>query len=109
MTDWETMSRELFMKDIVIPRAQEYIDNANSQEAFASIMSDMRKNKECREYLELKAIGVVIQVTMMGGLTEDDVTKFVNGMPFVKKEWELKGRGVAYERDVHEFGRRFSQ
>jgi hypothetical protein len=103
------MNKELFMKDIVIPRAQEYMDRQDYQNAFASVMSDMRKNKECREYLELPVMAPVVMMTMMGGMTEDSVTRFVNGIPFVKKEWELKGAGVAFEDDIYQFRRRFER
>ena len=87
---WETMPREEFMKTVVIPRAQEYMDMQDYQNAFASVMSDMRKNNECAEYMNNPVMGAVVMASMMGGLSRQDVLKFVNGIPFVKKEWQLK-------------------
>jgi len=109
MSSWEDMSKEQFMKEIVIPRAQAYMDRSDYQNAFASVHSDMGKNKECREYLNNPAMSVVVMATMMGGLNESSVLKFVNGIPFVKREWELKGRGVAFERDIAKFRGRFER
>ena len=65
-------------------RVQEYLDRNDPEQAFASFISDMRKNKLAVAEMENPAIGMVITATMMGGLTNERVIRFVDGFWFAK-------------------------
>ena len=64
-------------------RALEYLDTSgyySPKEAFASMLSDMRKFEDTRKILESEAIGFVIMATMTN-LTHDSVKRFIEGFP----------------------------
>ena len=65
-------------------RALAYLDYQSGyyspKEAFASMMSDMRKNEDTRKILESQAISFVIMATMMD-MTHDSVKRFIEGFP----------------------------
>jgi hypothetical protein len=58
-------------------RAIEYVDRGDMKNAFASMMSDIRKHKETSNH---PAINVGMQMLMSGKLSNaEDMRKFING------------------------------
>lgn len=76
MNTVETETREQHL-EWCKKRALEYVDSGDTQGAFASMASDMRKHPETREHI---GIGLGMQLMLGGQLkTPDEMRKFIIG------------------------------